>query len=272
MQIPIIYENKLIGFFLIDHPPFSSSELSALIAISNQLSVAINNSQQFEKIQQLNQSLEDKVHDRTRELSKANDELQDAIAAAKDANLAKSKFLANMSHELRTPLNAIIGYSEMLVEEAKEREMDNSTVEDLCKICSSGKHLLSLINNVLDLAKIEAGKMDVYVERYDVVTMVADIEAMVLPLARKNDNQFCLDIAENIGQMQADETKVRQIIVNLISNACKFTQQGTVSLTADCFDKYGKSWIVFKVSDIGGMSAPQLIKGKLIVNNRKFLS
>ena len=147
------------------------------------------------------------------------------------ASQHKSAFLANISHELRTPLNAIIGYSEMLQEDAVDLNADG-LVPDLKKVNAAGKHLLELINSILDLSKIEAGKMELHLEDFSVARMVEDIAAMVRPLTEKNGNQFEVRCDAEIGIMHADLTKVRQVLFNLLSNACKFTEKGTVSLAA----------------------------------------
>ena len=142
----------------------------------------------------------------------------------------KSQFLANMSHELRTPLNAIIGYSEMLQEEAEDLDQE-TLIPDLQKVNAAGKHLLGLINDILDLSKIEAGRMDLFVETFEVGQLVRDVEAIVQPLVEKNGNTLVVECPDDIGTMQADQTKVRQALFNLLSNAAKFTDHGTISLT-----------------------------------------
>jgi CheY-like chemotaxis protein/nitrogen-specific signal transduction histidine kinase len=187
-------------------------------------------------------------------------QLELARDAAEAANASKSQFLANMSHELRTPLNAIIGYSDLLIEEAEELEAQD-LVPDLDKIRSSGKHLLGLINDVLDLSKIEAGKMEMSLETFEVRDVVSAVAAMVRPLVEKNGNVFEVAIDEHIGTMHADLTRVRQILLNLLGNASKFTSKGTISLTVTREESKQREWVVFAVRDTGiGMTAEQLTR------------
>ncbi|MEG4455718.1 response regulator [Microcoleus sp. N9_A1] len=155
--------------------------------------------------------------------------MQLALEAAESANRAKSTFLANMSHELRTPLNAIIGYSEMLQEEAEELGSCES-VPDLEKICSAGKHLLSLIDDILDISKIEAGRMDLYLESFDIHNLIESAVATARPLVEKNGNTLEVYCPDNLDTMHADMTKVRQVLLNLLSNAAKFTQNGRIAI------------------------------------------
>ncbi|WP_424408164.1 PAS domain S-box protein [Microcoleus sp.] len=157
--------------------------------------------------------------------------LQVALEAAEAASTAKSAFLANMSHELRTPLNAIIGYSEMLQEETEELGYDELT-PDLDKIRTSGRHLLSLINDILDISKIEAGRMDLYLETFDIAALIEEVADTATPLIEKNNNTLNLQEITNLGSMYGDITKVRQILLNLLSNAAKFTKNGTITLSA----------------------------------------
>ncbi|MCU1268779.1 MAG: Cache sensor hybrid histidine kinase [Acidobacteriaceae bacterium] len=206
----------------------------------------------------------DELQTRTLELEEevsqrkqAQEELLNAKHVAEEASRAKSTFLANMSHELRTPLNAIIGYSEMLEEEARDSEKAED-IRDLQKIQFAGKHLLSLINDVLDLSKIEAGKMPLHLETFDVRPMVSEIITTLQPAIEKNKNTLRVRVADEVSAMRADVTKVRQILFNLLSNACKFTDHGTIGLDVDRKLEGGQDWIRFQVSDTGiGIAAKQ---------------
>ncbi len=197
-----------------------------------------------------NKSLEENLQIRVEEVQRVNDRLSDEIRErklmesllahnvkiadearerAEDANRTKSEFLANMSHELRTPLNAIIGYSEILEEDAIDCGQD-FLVDDIKKIRNAGKHLLSLINDVLDLAKIESGKVDLYLESFDISKLVKDVVDTIQPTCEKNKNKLIVNCPDNAGLMRSDFTKVRQSLFNLLSNASKFTKDGEVRL------------------------------------------
>jgi PAS domain S-box-containing protein len=195
------------------------------------------------------------------DISQLKEQEKGLIQARQDAeaaNRTKSTFLANMSHELRTPLNAIIGYSDMLEEEAEDMKLEGF-VSDLKKIQSAGRHLLSLINDVLSLSKIEAGKVDLLIESFDVEAMLRDVAATIAPLAEKGGN--CLDLSLDVplGAMEADLTRTRQILLNLLSNACKFTEKGSVGLSVRRAVAADGERIVFRISDSGiGMNAEQL--------------
>jgi len=211
-----------------------------------------------ERLEGLYNDLEDKVQQRTVALQEALTELEAKRDEAMEANRTKSLFLANMSHELRTPLNAIIGYSEMLEEEADDFGYED-IVPDLQKIRTAGTHLLSLINDILDLSKIEAGKIEFYLEDFAVEDVIDDVAMTVQPVVEKKNNKFELELAPDLGSMHADVTRVRQIIVNLLSNAAKFTENGTITLKAYRFIKEEKDWIELSVTDTGiGMTEEQL--------------
>jgi adenylate cyclase len=185
-------------------------------------------------------------------------DLKQARDEAMEATRAKSQFLASMSHELRTPLNAIIGYSEMLHEEAEDLG-EESFLPDLEKIQSAGRHLLSLINNILDLSKIEAGKMEVLVEEFDVAALLAEVQSVIQPLMEQNANTLVVNCAPDLGVMRSDQTKLRQNLFNLLSNAAKFTEQGQITLAARRVVQNGDDWLEFQVSDTGiGMTPEQV--------------
>ena len=194
------------------------------------------------------------------ERKQAEEALEWAKQAAEDASRAKSQFLANMSHELRTPLNAIIGYSEMLQEDAQDLG-EESFVSDLAKISSAGEHLLGLINDVLDISKIEAGKMELYNESFELTKIIKEVINTAKPLIDRRHNVLQLDCESTVGEMYVDITKLRQILLNLLSNASKFTEQGTIIFKVTRITEHDNEWIRFQVSDTGiGLSQSQLQK------------
>ncbi|MBL8112250.1 MAG: hypothetical protein JNK60_05160, partial [Acidobacteria bacterium] len=198
--------------------------------------------------------LEGLVAERTKALEEETARTLVAKREAEDANAAKSAFLANMTHELRTPLNAILGYSEMLEESAAEAG-HGQYLGDLEKIRTAAEHQLALVNGILDLSKIEAGRMDLHVETFEAEKLVLEAAAIVQPLVGKRGNRLVVDCAADLGQLSTDETKLRQSLFNLLSNAAKFTQKGTITLRAEGDTER----VVFTVSDTGiGMTPEQL--------------
>lgn len=201
------------------------------------------------QLEETNRTLEQRVAERTRELAQAS-------RAAEEANKSKSSFLAKMSHELRTPLNAIIGYSEMMLEDAND-DGDTSRAEDLNKVLGAARHLLGLINDVLDISKIEAGRMELYIESFEIPQLVQEVATTITPLVQKKGNTLVLDCPADIGVMQADAMKIRQMLLNLLSNASKFTENGTITLAVG--RQPDGQTIHMKVSDTGiGMTPEQL--------------
>jgi len=215
------------------------------------LGAAIN-----EMVGQLQENIRDldaRIHERTRQLLASE-------RKAHEASRAKTAFLANMSHELRTPLNAIIGYSEMLEEEAEDQGVEEF-IADLNKIQTAGRHLLELIDDVLDLSKVEAGKMALFIETFEVASLVNDVRTTLAPAAERNGNQLRVHCPEGTGSMESDPTRVRQVLINLLSNACKFTEGGVVSLDVSRRSANGHEWVEFRVTDTGiGMTGDQLRK------------
>jgi signal transduction histidine kinase/DNA-binding response OmpR family regulator len=239
LAVPLLLEEKIMGGLNVwrrEAGHFAPEAVNLLQTLATQSVLAIQNARLFREIEEKGYQL--------------------AIASQH-----KSQFLANMSHELRTPLNAIIGYSEMLQEEAEDLGQED-LLPDLQKIHAAGKHLLALINDILDLSKIEAGKMELYLERFDLALMIRDVVTTINPLVEKNTNTLEVHGADEIGAMRADLTKVRQALFNLLSNACKFTRQGVISLDVVRDTAAGGDWITFSVRDTGiGMSPEQM--GKL---------
>jgi len=194
------------------------------------------------------------------ERKRIQEELVRAIDDSEDANRAKSTFLANMSHELRTPMNAILGYNELLQEEAQERGL-TELLPDLEKIQQAGRHLLRLINDILDLSKIEAKKIELHIESFEVDALIGDVVGTMQHLVARHGNRLDVRRGEELGSMRADLTRVRQVLLNLLGNAAKFTENGTITLDVGRAVERGRTWIRFIVKDTGiGMSPEQVSK------------
>jgi signal transduction histidine kinase len=214
--------------------PFTDQQIALVTTFADQAVIAIENVRLFDEIQ-----------DKSRQLAEASQH--------------KSQFLANMSHELRTPLNAIIGVSEMLREDAESLNQD---LEPLDRVLGAGRHLLALINDILDLSKIEAGRMELHLETFSLAPLIDDVVKTIEPLAAKNGNQIAVHCDPAIGMMHADQMRLRQALLNLMSNANKFTEHGTISVDARQANENGRDWITIAIADTGiGMTAEQM--GKL---------
>jgi two-component system, NtrC family, sensor kinase len=238
LAVPLLSEQRILGVLTVWRQAvglFPDEIVNLLQTFATQSALAIQNARLFRELQAKSRELE-------------------------VASRHKSEFLANMSHELRTPLNAIIGYSEMLQEEAQDQNAQGF-VPDLQRINAAGKHLLELINGVLDLAKIEAGKMELYLEAFEVGPLVQDVAAVLEPLAQKNANRLEVHCVPDVGAMRGDLTKLRQVLFNLLSNACKFTERGVVSVAVTREAAADSDSIVFAVSDTGiGMTPEQMAR------------
>jgi len=211
-----------------------------------------------ERIQRMNEELETRVRVRTAELEEANGKLEVAVRDAEAAVRAKDSFVANMSHELRQPLHIIIGFTEALKEEAADEGLD-AAIRDLDKILSAAKHLLDLINDILDMAKISAGKMELAIAPFPLARLVEDVGTLVGPLAEANGNRFVIAADPSLGTMSADERRVKQILLNLLSNAFKFTNKGVVRFAVERLSMTGREWVRFRVADSGkGMTEEQV--------------
>jgi len=277
LNVPIRLGGKLVG--ILSHEQNNSCRQWALEertfadSLANLVALAIEGFERQRTQQALSKAkseLEITVENRTAQLKNANKllrmeiaerknaeaALQEALHKAEAASRAKSTFLANMSHELRTPLNAIIGYSEMLEEVTADEDLED-LLPDVQKIQKAGKHLLTLINDILDLSKIEAGKMELYLENFDLPDLVNDVVATLEPLTQKNNNTLEVFCSPDLRMVYTDLTKVRQILLNLLSNAIKFTENGAIRLTATR-EAGNQDWIYLSVSDTGiGMSFEQ---------------
>ena len=253
LGVPLFSRDRVIGVLVFasnGEIPYSTSEIAVARNVADQVAGAISNAQIYAEreetqaqLRRAHDELENRVLERTLELEKTKD-------IAEEATKAKSQFLANMSHELRTPLNAVIGYSELLIDEAKDSE-NSAIVPDLENITNSGKLLLSLVSGILDLAKVEAGKMEMFIEGFSISSVIQEVRAITETLIQANRNKLSIDCPGDIGLMRTDQIKLRQMLLNLLSNAGKFTEEGNISLSAVREDRNGADWVVFTVTDTG---------------------
>jgi two-component system sensor histidine kinase/response regulator len=261
---PLLVDSRLLGVMeVFSRREFSASALETMAAVSDAVAVGVERKRAEAELARHTRGLQE-AHDAQRknaqQLAALVDQLRVAQRHAETATRAKSDFLASMSHELRTPLNAIILYSELLQEVAEEKGHQDS-ITDLQRIQSAGRHLLELINGILDLSKIEAGKMVLSVETFEIRGMIDELLDTVNPLVQKNDNTLTVKCGPEVGVMTADLTKTRQILVNLLSNAAKFTRAGTIVLDVNRRELAGRPSIEFIVTDTGvGMTAEQAAK------------
>jgi GAF domain-containing protein/DNA-binding response OmpR family regulator/anti-sigma regulatory factor (Ser/Thr protein kinase) len=236
LAVPMLREGIPIGVLALTRSemrPFTDKQIELVSTFADQAAIAIENVRLFEEIQ-----------DKSRQLE--------------EASKHKSQFLASMSHELRTPLNAIIGVTEMLLEDARDFKREDE-LEPLDRVLRAARHLLALINDILDLSKIEAGRMELHLESFPLVPLIVDVGKTIEPMATKNVNRMVIDCPRDLGTIHADQTRFRQALLNLASNANKFTENGTVTIAARPHQVDGRDWITIAVTDTGiGMTEEQM--------------
>ncbi|MDA1127971.1 MAG: ATP-binding protein [Chloroflexi bacterium] len=262
LGVPLFSREKMIGtllFMSAEEVPYSEGEITVARNVAAQIAGAMANAQTYAELLQAQTQLlrahderENRVLDRTEELEKTRD-------IALEATKAKSQFLEKMSHELRTPLNAVIGYSELLIDKAKDDD-NTAIIPDLERMTASGNHLMMLVSDVLDLAKVEAGKMELSIEDFDISSAVDEVRIVSQPLARANNNSLAIVYPDDIGSMRTDQIKMRQMLFNLLSNASKFTEDGNIYLNVARQFRDGTDWIVFTVTDTGIGIKPEVVR------------
>jgi signal transduction histidine kinase len=236
LVVPLLRPGEIIGLLVVRRKQpgeFPKGTIDLVGTFADQSALAIQNARLFRDIEEKGRELE-------------------------QASQHKSQFLANMSHELRTPLNAIIGISEMLRENAEALKQD---IEPLDRVLGAGRHLLALINDILDLSKIEAGRMELNLDTFALRPLIDDMVKTIEPLAAKNGNQVAVHCDGTIGMMHADQMRLRQALLNLMSNANKFTEKGAITIAAHQEQENGRDWMTLSVADTGiGMTADQMDK------------
>jgi signal transduction histidine kinase len=234
LTVPLLGADRIVGALVVrrkEPGEFSKSTVDLLQTFGAQSVLAIQNARLFHEIEEKGRQLA-------------------------DSSQHKSQFLANMSHELRTPLNAIIGYSEMLQEDAADKE-DKASIDDLQRIESAGRHLLGLVNDILDLSKIEAGRMELNLSTFALPPLIDEVVKTIEPLAAKNGNQVAVICDAAIGTMHADQMRLRQALLNLMTNANKFTEKGTVTIAAHRGQENGQNWVTLSIADTGIGMTPE---------------
>jgi signal transduction histidine kinase len=240
VAVPMLREGTAIGVLALMRNtvrPFSDKQIELISTFADQAAIAIENVRLFNEIQ-----------DKSRQLAEASQH--------------KSQFLANMSHELRTPLNAIIGVTEMLREDAEALKQDT---EPLDRVLGAGRHLLALINDILDLSKIEAGRMELQLETFPLAPLIADVVKTIEPLVAKNANQAAVNCDGAIGTLHADQMRLRQALLNLMSNANKFTERGTITVDARQGQENGRDWVTIAVARQGKLFSSTMMRSSATV-------
>ena len=242
VAVPLKSENEVIGVLYVMSAvahKFQDEDMQLLSALATQATISINNAKLYQQVRHHAEQLETRIGERTQELRQLNQQLE-------QASHHKSEFLANMSHELRTPMNAIIGFTKLVMRRSKE-QLPQKQYENLQKSLSSAEHLLTLINQILDLSKIEAGRLEVYPGRFRLETVIEECIRTVEPMIKPEYVELSSNVAGDLPELYSDRDKLKQIVLNLLSNAIKFTERGQIRLVA----KGDKEWIAIDVSDTG---------------------